>query len=264
MFPICLLVFWGGFRIRAIIYTKENETMVRPVAQQGLFKKLVAENNRVIVAAARKSNIVMALRREIEQIVANSNRTEEPVRILDVGCGDMGISELLMQQMPDTEITCVDTYAPPAEESDNPRWRKYRQFDGKKLPFGDSEFDISMCVDVLHHAGIEGAETLLSEMLRTSRCVIVKDHFETGLITRTLLQLADFYGNWGYGVNIPKQYFRDESWMQAVRRAGLVELKRINSVQIHSDLLSVIFPPKLHFISVMTRREIGGCDSDHV
>ncbi len=231
--------------------------MVRPFAQQGLFRRLVADNNRGIVAPARKSNIAKALRCEIENIRDRFIGTDRIVKILDVGCGDMGIAEILIQQIQGIEITCVDTYAPPVDEASSLRWFKYHQFDGKRLPFGDAEFDISMCVDVLHHAGSEGVGTLLHEMLRTSRFLVVKDHFETGLISRKLLQFADFYGNWGYGVNIPKQYFREDTWKQVIMNAGLDELRRINSVQIHGKIFSVIFPPRLHYISVMTKRKNG-------
>jgi len=230
--------------------------MVRPVARHGILRKLIADNNRGFVAPARKTNIANALRLEIEQIGAR--KADGVVTILDVGCGDMGISEILTQQLPGIEITCVDTYAPPPSDAASPKWKKYRQFDGRTLPFGNAEFDISICIDVLHHAGMEGAQTLLREMLRTSRFQIVKDHFETGLVSRTLLQLADFYGNWGYGVNVPREYFREQTWRSAITKSGLEELRRINSVRIHSQLLSAVFPSKLHFISVMTRSGSGG------
>jgi ubiquinone/menaquinone biosynthesis C-methylase UbiE len=231
--------------------------MVRPVAKHGMFRRLVADNNRGIVAPARKHNLAKVFQYEIGQIATHPYRSEGIIRILDVGCGDMGIAEALMQQMPGAEMTCVDTYAPPADDMSSPKWSKYRQFDGKRLPFDDAEFDISICVDVLHHAGSDGAELLLREMLRTSRYIVVKDHFETGWFSRILLQLADFYGNWGYGVNIPRQYFREETWKRMIQQAGLKELRRTNSVQIHGKLFSMILPPRFHFISVMTNSENG-------
>lgn len=227
--------------------------MVRPVAQRGLFRKLVAGTNREMVAPERKLNIARALKQEIDQVWAQFYGSQNMIRILDVGCGDMGIAEILMQQLPGVEMTCIDTYAPSEQDTGSLKWQKYRQFDGNRLPFPNGYFDIAICVDVLHHAGLPGAEMLLRDMIRTSHFVVVKDHFEASLVSRTLLQLADFYGNWGYGVNIPRRYFRKETWNSAVTKSGLRELRRIDRVQVHGKFLSLILPARLHFVSVLTQ-----------
>jgi len=225
--------------------------MVRVAAQNGFFRKLVANSNRRLVAKARRSNLVNMLASEIE-LIDDLVDTAVGLKLLDVGCGDMGISEGLADHLPAAEFTCVDTYLPPPEQTGVARWSKYLQFDGETLPFSDSRFDISICIDVLHHAGFDKAVRLLREMGRTSRYILVKDHFERGLVTRTLLQLSDFYGNWGYGVNIPRRYFREQTWNDVVGKSGLKEIRRVNRVQVHGRLVSSVLSPTLHFISVLT------------
>ncbi len=97
-------------------------------------------------------------------------------RCLDVGCGDMTLVEAMQARKSRTDWRCIDVHDVPPEQRDDARWRKYRQFDGRTIPFGDGEFDVALLCDVLHHAP-EDAAALLAEAGRVARHVLVKDHF---------------------------------------------------------------------------------------
>ncbi|MEX1118682.1 MAG: methyltransferase domain-containing protein [Terrimicrobiaceae bacterium] len=134
---------------------------------------------------------------------------------------------------PRTRWTCADIHEVPKEFSASSKWRKYRRFDGKTLPFPDQTFDAVLFSDVLHHC-MENAVPLLTEALRVGHCVIVKDHFEYGGFSRQFLRLMDYIGNYGYGVRIPDSYFSEKTFREACRFSGA----ELSDLRIGLDLYS--------------------------
>jgi SAM-dependent methyltransferase len=105
-------------------------------------------------------------------------------RCLDIGCGDMALVQALeaRQSRHDktrTDWYCIDVHRAPEAQGQcaESRWRKYRQFDGRTIPYADGEFDVALLCDVLHHAP-EDAARLLAEAGRVARHVLVKDDFD--------------------------------------------------------------------------------------
>ena len=68
-------------------------------------------------------------------------------RLLDVGCGDGGVSRLLRERV--AEVYAVDVTMSPAW-SDAPGL-SFRVADGEQLPFDDASFDLVHSKDSLHH-----------------------------------------------------------------------------------------------------------------
>jgi SAM-dependent methyltransferase len=178
--------------------------------------------------------------------------TDKPVRALDVGCGDMTVAETIASKHPNIHWTCTDIHELPAHLADTEKWEKYRRFDGSKLPFPDSSFDAVLFSDVLHHC-LPLAPALLQEAARTGRYVIVKDHFERGWISRSMLRLLDFIGNHGYGVSVPDRYFNPQTFAATVSQSGLRIACMNNSVSIYPAWLSPILPTSLQFIAVLEK-----------
>jgi hypothetical protein len=75
---------------------------------------------------------------------------------------------------------------------------------------------------------------------------------EYGIVSRQLLRLADRYGNWAYGVNVPTRYFDLPTWRKLVDDAGMVQLKVVSPVRIHEGLFGVIIPRKDHFVCMLS------------
>jgi SAM-dependent methyltransferase len=89
-----------------------------------------------------------------------------PGRTLDVGCWNGDVTRHL-----GAGSVGIDIVMPP-----NPSV-PVTLFDGKKIPFGDGEFDTVLCCTVLHHAADQDA--LLAEMKRVGRRIVVlEDDFD--------------------------------------------------------------------------------------
>jgi hypothetical protein len=177
------------------------------------------------------------------------------VRCLDVGCGDMTLAEEIHSRAPRSDWRCLDVHDLPADLHCEQRWNKYRAFDGRTIPYGEREFDIALLCDVLHHAP-EDAARLLAEAGRVAQRVLVKDHFEYGSYSRTMLRLMDFVGNWGYGVNVPHQYFTREAFTRLATEQGFVitALDCGLSLYEHLPVARTVLRPDWHFIAVLRRR----------
>jgi SAM-dependent methyltransferase len=132
--------------------------------------------------------------------------------LLDLGCGDLRVAEGLRRERGLARCVGADIWQPRVTP---PAGLEYRQIEsGAALPWDDGAFDVVTLVDTLHHS--TDAEGLLREALRVGRRVLVKDHFEYGRASPTLLQVLDYLGNHAYGVPIPGRYFTRASFDRLV------------------------------------------------
>lgn len=218
--------------------------MSSPIAKQrkSLFDKILIRAHQKL----SHSNRVALLTDLILKEIISLNINKQTIRVLDVGCGDMSISNNLMLR--DKALDCVGIDIYPNTRN----WSNYKEFDGKKFPFEKKSFDITLFSDVLHH-DYQNIFLLLNEAKRVSSFVIIKDHFEYGLLSRKVLQLADIIGNYGYGVSIPKRYLSDASFQDFTRDCGLHEIKRICPIHMykHMPLINLVFQAKYQFLSVL-------------
>jgi SAM-dependent methyltransferase len=176
-----------------------------------------------------------------------------PVRVLDVGCGDMTLADAVAQELGNAELRCVDIHPCPAEllQAD-PRWQRYSTFDGRNLEFDNKAFDVVMFSDVLHHVPPALRTDLLASAGRVGHFVIVKDHFEYGWWSRQTLRAMDWVGNAGYGVSIPERYFDRAQWMRQCMDARL-SVDRLDvglRLYEHIPVLQVLLSSKWQFMSV--------------
>jgi hypothetical protein len=187
-------------------------------------------------------------------LAAELNKLKVPgaeVKLLDYGCGTMSFSERLQQDGHIASFMGMDTYPAP-DNAAGTKWAYYRQIPGDGIDESAGRFDVAIVLDVLHHASVADQVKILRSLARMSRHVLVKDHFEYGFFSRQILRLADWYGNYAYGVNVPDRYFDQETWRKLVEQAQLKELKLLAGVRVHDGLFGLILPPRHHFISVLT------------
>jgi hypothetical protein len=173
-------------------------------------------------------------------------------RCLDIGCGDMTIAEAVQAHATRSDWSCTDVYPVPSGRENEPRWGKYVQFDGERVPYRDDEFDIALLCDVLRDTP-ENAGCLLAEARRVARSVIVKDQFEYGGYSRSMLRLMDFVGHRGERAAVRGSFLTRDGFVRLATGQGLV----ISSIDVGIELGPPPGPrsPRrdCHFIAVLHR-----------
>jgi SAM-dependent methyltransferase len=81
--------------------------------------------------------------------------------VLDLGCGPGGSRALFRERRPDVRWTGVDVPDSPSPPPPDPDIHLY---DGGRLPFGDGEFDVVFCKQVLEH--VHDPRLVLAEVAR--------------------------------------------------------------------------------------------------
>jgi len=167
--------------------------------------------------------------------------------VLDVGCGDGQIDQLIMQKKPGISICGTDVLV---------REKTHIQtitFDGSRLPFADNSFDAVVFIDVLHHT--EDPLILLCEARRVSKgIVVIKDHVKKGLFDHLILRLMDYVGNAYHGVVLPYNYWTEEQWQDAFKSLGLNVAGLHQSIGLYPWPATLIFDRSLHFIAKIEKR----------
>ena len=166
------------------------------------------------------------------------------INILDFGCGSMEISKKLEKLSFVENIVGVDTF----ESKFRTKKMQYIQYD-EFFNKNKKKFDMIIAVDVLHHIGISRAFKTLKKLSKFSKNIIIKDHFEFGFFSRQLLRFVDFYANYAYDVNIPKEYFDYVSWKKTIKKSRLKEVELIKSFQQHDGVFNIILNKRHHFVS---------------
>jgi len=199
-------------------------------------KNLVGVVHEDLVAGRR----VRVLARHLADLVPHH------ASVLDVGCGDGAIDGVIQQKRPDVTVRGVDVLA--RENTKIP----VDKFDGVRLPFADSSFDVVMFVDVLHHT--DDPMILLSEARRVSRrFILLKDHTRDGLFAGTTLRLMDWVGNAHHGVALPYNYWQEREWKTALATLRLKLDTWKSRLGLYPWPGSLLFERGLHFIARLER-----------
>lgn len=162
--------------------------------------------------------------------------------VLDVGCGDGLIDELIVERRPDLEVAGVDVLV--RSDARIP----VTPYDGRHLPFGDGSWDTVLFCDVLHHT--DDPVTLLREAARIARHrVIIKDHTVEGALARPTLRLMDVVGNVPHGVRLTYNYLTPGQWDDAFRLSGLRREEIRRELKLYPRWPDKVFGRSLHFLA---------------
>ena len=162
--------------------------------------------------------------------------------VLDVGCGDGTIGSLIAQLRPDVAIQGAEFQVRSGCKI------PCQAFDGKKLPFGEASFDVSLFVDVLHHT--QDPAILLDEAARVSRFVLIKDHLAENFLDHLTLRFMDWIGNRPHGVPLTYNYQSRDQWRRYFSACGLTEASWTTHLPLYPPPFSVLFGRGLHFVSL--------------
>ncbi len=166
---------------------------------------------------------------------------DKNLSVVDVGCGDGRISYGISKVKPNIHFEGIDVFR---RESCAINFNIY---DGKVLPFADKSFDYIMFVDVLHHT--HNIEDLLVEAKRVAkRGVIIKDHYSNNIVDNALLTIADFVGNFSYGVSMPFNFLSKKEWEDMFSRNSFTVKKLQTKFKLYPPILNKIFGERIQFI----------------
>ena len=200
-----------------------------------------------IIASGRRDKLL-----EKKVFFFLKNLKIENINLLDYGCGSLKFTKELIKKKIVKKSVCVDTYDYSLKNVNNIKYIKLSNWE--KINYKKNYFDVVILIDVLHHVGIQESKKLLKKLSYISRYILVKEHFEYGYISRQLLRLADFYGNYSQDVNIPDIYFDDMSWHKLLKATSLNQLHLERNVQQHEGLFNKIISPKHHFVSLLQKK----------
>ncbi len=166
--------------------------------------------------------------------------------VLDIGCGDGTIGNLLAEQGSEISIEGVE-FAPRPQCG-----IRCRAFDGAKLPFPDWTFDVCLFVDVLHHT--DDPTILLREARRvTRRFVLIKDHLSENWFDFKTLQFMDWVGNRPHGVRLPYNYQSRKEWEASFAKCGLSIAQWTSEVPLYPFPFSLLVGRGLHFVALLEK-----------
>jgi len=165
-------------------------------------------------------------------------------QLLDIGCGSGRLAVLLRERIGNLQVTGVETSVRVGTPI------QVTHYDGRRLPFPDGSFDVSLLVDVLHHAG--DALAVLDEARRVSRrAVIVKDHLRAGWWSHRVLSFMDWVGNAPHGVDSRYHYFDTDEWARILSGAGLRVVVRNEQLGLYPWPVRMLFERNYHFLALL-------------
>ena len=201
---------------------------------------------RIICGGDRLKRITDIIEKLLRKI---SKENSKKLTILDFGCGSMEISKKLQNKKYIKQIIGSDIF------KHKFKTKKMAYLENDKLFKSNKKFDVIFVIDVLHHIGVEDAHKVIKKLYRHSNKIIIKDHFEHGLLSRSLLRFVDFYANYGYGVNVPDKYFNKKMWKKTILKSKSKELFHKENFQQHDGLFNIILNKKHHFVSILKADE---------
>ena len=144
---------------------------------------------------------------------------EDGSSILDVGCDDGTVADMVMKINPTLKIIGIDIQA--NRPSKIPR----KIYDGNRIPYPDNSFDTVMVLDVLHHT--KDILPVLKEINRVVRKnIIIKDHMTYGKFSRGMICFADYVSNAPYGIKCAFNFPSFKRWKSYFDQLGLRIVER--------------------------------------
>lgn len=155
-----------------------------------------------------------------------SKYIESGDKVLDQGAGTGWVARRLAQTNGCT-VTLVDVMD--CNETDLP----LTVYDGKNLPYGDHEFDVTLLIFVLHH--VTNQEEILHEAARVSRRrIIIVEDSPKNRFEKLVERFWDKALSLEHGYAAPHAVRQIEQWEELFRK--------LNLNRTHCDVVKPFFP----------------------
>jgi len=115
----------------------------------------------------------------------------------------------------------------------------------------EKKYDYCLINDVLHHMDIENEsliEDTLKKLLGVAEIVIIKDHFQYGVISNMIIRFMDFLGNYFNDVKIPKKYYDQKTFDDLINKINAVVIEANVSIKLYPPFLIFMSNPDYHFV----------------
>ena len=166
-------------------------------------------------------------------------------KILDIGSGNGRLVRRVLELRPDLDIQGVDVVCAPSSTI------PIKVYDGKTLPFDTDSWQVCMACDVLHHC--DNPILVLREMRRVAKdAIVLKDHLADSHISRALLCVMDWVGNFGYGTKVPFNFFSSSEWQEAYTELGLTKVHSRTKLRLYPYPVTWILDANLHFVVLLS------------
>ena len=166
--------------------------------------------------------------------------------VLDVGCGDGNIGNLIRQKQSGVTVHGLEVMARPTCEIE------CSLFDRTHIPYDDASFDVCLFVDVLHHS--DDLALLLREAARVSRrYVLIKDHLAENALDFTTLRFMDWVGSRPHGVRLTYNYKSRREWDALFTAAGLSLEAWSSSIPLQAFSITTVFSRQLHYAALLAK-----------
>ena len=222
-----------------------------------MFKLILKKLRLTILSHQRERNLAKIISKQI--LLLTKNKSE--INILDYGSGFEPlvinlIHKNIVNKYNKINISCCDYYKNNEINNLNKKNKNIKFFKIEKLRSMKNKYDIAICADVLHHVGIENLDKIkdiLRFLRNKSTYILIKDHYEYSIFSRSVLRFMDFIGNYYNGVTIPKKYFTRDLFSTVVKKSNLKIYKAIEDYRYYSKIFLFFSNPKLHFIKILKK-----------
>ena len=220
-------------------------------------KKFLKLFKKYIIGDLREKN----LSEYITDLITHNTETKK-ISILDFGSGfNPDVIVNIEQKLSNKEITvnidCYDFYDEKQLKFLNKKYSKLNFYNLNQLDIEQKKYDIVIICDVLHHIGIENKKLIietLKNLRNISKFIIIKDHFEFSIFSRSLLRFMDFVGNYKDDVTIPKQYFTKSLLTEYLNECGLKEVSDVDLIKLYGFIFFPFNKNKYQFIKMFKSR----------
>ena len=196
------------------------------------------------------------LSKKFFSIITNQHKKKN-IRILDFGSGfkpeiAFYLSKKFKNKRYNVQINCYDFYTKKdlnkLNQQTNIKFFNLKYLDTK------NKYDFIIISDVLHHIGVMNEKkisSILKDLKKYGKYILIKDHFEYGLFSRLLLILMDFIGNYYNNVNTAFRFFKQKNFHNVLSNAELRIVKKFLNIRYYNKYFIFFNNPKLHFIYLL-------------
>ena len=186
------------------------------------------------------------------------------IKILDYGSGFQPVLIFIIYEKltkiykKNIIIDCYDFYS--FKQLSKLNSHKKLNINFKKISLAkrnQTKYDFALVNDVIHHMGIQNEKliiNLLNDLLTKSKIVFVKDHFQQGFFSNTIIRIMDFLGNYFNDVSIPTTYYSKKSFENLIKKTDGKIIEKIFEIKLYPDYLPLVSNPKFNFAYLIKRK----------